>query len=142
MNQFLLYDKKYRLPELKNQLKKINDFIKSKGGEIKKEGAKLTIDLKVSAPFHCKLMQDAAREMEKELKKISFFDSNIPIVFNADALSFYKNRNFPVLLSKQIINTVKWRETILFLDKSATIPKESLDKDFDNLVIFSELVPV
>ena len=62
-------------------------------------------------------MQDAAREMEKELNKIPFFDSNIPIVFNVDALSFYKNRNFPVLLSKQIINTVKWRETILFMEK-------------------------
>ena len=83
----------------------------------KKEGAKLTIDLKVSAPFHCKLMQDAAREMEKELNKIPFFDSNIPIVFNVDALSFYKSRNFPALLSKQIVNTVKWRETILFLEK-------------------------
>ena len=50
------------------------------------------------------------------LNKIPFFDSNIPIVFNVDALSFYKNRNFPALLSKQIINTVKWRETILFME--------------------------
>ena len=32
-------------------------------------GAKLTIDLKVSAPFHCKLMEDAALKMNSEINK-------------------------------------------------------------------------
>ena len=83
----------------------------------KKEGAKLTIDLKVSAPFHCALMQDAANKMKKKLNEVSFSDSNIPVIFNVNASSCCLSDKFAFFLSEQIVSTVKWRETIMNMEK-------------------------
>ena len=83
----------------------------------KEEGAKLTIDLKVSAPFHCALMQDAANKMKKKLNEVSFADTNIPVIFNVNASSFSLSDKFAFFLSEQIVSTVKWRETIMNMEK-------------------------
>ncbi len=82
----------------------------------KKCGAKLTIDLKVSAPFHCKLMSDAATKMNTEINKISFNQFKVPIVSNVKAIPCINGLEFKSLLSQQITMTVKWRETILFME--------------------------
>jgi len=79
-------------------------------------GAKLTIDLKVSAPFHCKLMRDAATKMNTEINKISFNQFKVPIVSNVKAIPCSNGLEFKSLLSQQITMTVKWRETILFME--------------------------
>ena len=79
-------------------------------------GAKLTIDLKVSAPFHCKLMNDAATKMNTEINKISFNQFKVPIVSNVKAIPCSNGLEFKSLLSQQITMTVKWRETILFME--------------------------
>ena len=79
-------------------------------------GAKLTIDLKVSAPFHCKLMNDAATKMNTEINKISFNQFKVPIVSNVKAIPCINGLEFKSLLSQQITMTVKWRETILFME--------------------------
>ena len=79
-------------------------------------GAKLTIDLKVSAPFHCKLMGDAATKMNTEINKISFNQFKVPIVSNVKAIPCSNGLEFKSLLSQQITMTVKWRETILFME--------------------------
>ena len=79
-------------------------------------GAKLTIDLKVSAPFHCKLMSDAATKMNTEINKISFNQFKVPIVSNVKAIPCSNGLEFKSLLSQQITMTVKWRETILFME--------------------------
>ena len=79
-------------------------------------GAKLTIDLKVSAPFHCQLMRDAATKMNTEINKISFNQFKVPIVSNVKAIPCSNGLEFKSLLSQQITMTVKWRETILFME--------------------------
>ena len=79
-------------------------------------GAKLIIDLKVSAPFHCKLMTDAATKMNTEINKISFNQFKVPIVSNVKAIPCSNGLEFKSLLSQQITMTVKWRETILFME--------------------------
>tara|TARA_B100000686_G_scaffold349730_1_gene443812 strand:- start:12148 stop:13077 length:930 start_codon:yes stop_codon:yes gene_type:complete len=82
----------------------------------KQSGAKLTVDLKVSAPFHCALMEDAAIKMESEINKTSFNASKVPIISNVKALPCENPLEFKSLLSKQITMSVKWRETILFME--------------------------
>ena len=82
----------------------------------KNYGAKLTIDLKVSAPFHSKLMSDAATKMNTEINKISFNQFKVPIVSNVKAIPCINGLEFKSLLSQQITMTVKWRETILFME--------------------------
>ena len=82
----------------------------------KERGAKLTIDLKVSAPFHSKLMENAAIKMNTEINKTSFNQFNIPIISNVKAIPCDNGLEFKSLLSQQITMTVKWRETILFME--------------------------
>ena len=81
----------------------------------KKSGAKLTIDLKVSAPFHCKLMENAAIKIKDEINKTSFNEFKVPIISNVKATPCNNSQEFKSLLSDQIIMSVKWRETILFM---------------------------
>tara|TARA_B100000029_G_scaffold516355_2_gene629057 strand:- start:3056 stop:3985 length:930 start_codon:yes stop_codon:yes gene_type:complete len=83
----------------------------------KENGAKLTVDLKVSAPFHCKLMNEAALKMSEEINKVSFNECKIPIITNVNATSSNISSDFKSLLSKQITMTVKWRETILYMEQ-------------------------
>ena len=41
--------------------------------------------LPVSAPFHCELMNPAARRLAAVLNEIDFKDLNVPLVTNVDA---------------------------------------------------------
>lgn len=75
-------------------------------------GAKKSIQLNVSAPFHCELMKPAADEMEKALEKIKFNDVEIKFVSNYDAKIYSKNDLIKNLLIKQICSKVRWRESI------------------------------
>jgi [acyl-carrier-protein] S-malonyltransferase len=82
----------------------------------KDSGAKLTIDLNVSAPFHCKLMGEAAVKMNLEIDKTSFNQFKIPVISNVKAIPCIDVSEFKSLLSQQITMTVKWRQTILFME--------------------------
>ena len=82
----------------------------------KNSGAKLTIDLNVSAPFHCMLMEEAAIKMNSEINKTSFNKFKIPVISNVKAVPCIDVSEFKSLLSQQITMTVKWRQTILFME--------------------------
>ena len=77
-----------------------------------KKGAKKSIQLNVSAPFHCKLMKSAADVMEQALKNIEFSDVNIKFVSNYDAKIYEKLEKIKELLVRQICSKVRWRESI------------------------------
>ena len=83
----------------------------------KNEGAKLTVDLNVSAPFHCKLMKNAAEKMKSAISEVLYNKYTIPLISNVEATPCKKISDFKILLSNQITNTVKWRETIMFMEK-------------------------
>ena len=51
----------------------------------KAAGAKKTVMLQVSAPFHCALMQPAQKSLMVELEGIPFHDPTIPVASNVDA---------------------------------------------------------
>ena len=75
-------------------------------------GAKKSIQLNVSAPFHCKLMKSAADVMEQALKNIKFSDVKIKFISNYDAKIYEKLENIKELLVRQICSKVRWRESI------------------------------
>ena len=50
----------------------------------KESGAKKVVELKTSGPFHTEKLKKAAEELEKELDKIEFFDSQIKVIKNLD----------------------------------------------------------
>ncbi|NEU35036.1 malonyl CoA-acyl carrier protein transacylase, partial [bacterium LRH843] len=52
---------------------------------IKKIGARKVVPLKVSAPFHCALMNPAKKKMAAYLQKVQIRNANIPIIANVRA---------------------------------------------------------
>ena len=84
----------------------------------KLQGAKRAIILPVSAPFHCSLMAPAATRMQEALGEVTISDPNIPIISNVTANIETSGQMIKENLVKQVTATVRWRESILFLESS------------------------
>ena len=87
-------------------------------------GAKKTVELNVSGPFHSSLLKDAADKLAEELKNVSINNPGIPYVCNVDATEVTNNENIAKLLSDQVISPVKWEQSFKFM----------LDKGIDNFI--------
>ncbi len=72
------------------------------------------IPLQVSAPFHSRYMEPAAKEFSEFLKGFHFETLKIPVISNVTARP-YKDSEISELLSQQISGSVKWCETIQYL---------------------------
>ncbi len=77
-----------------------------------------TIPLKVSAPFHCSLMKKAAEEMREKINNTLFKKSSFEIINNVQAKVETDPNKVKQLLINQIFSTVRWRESIIFMEKS------------------------
>ena len=77
-----------------------------------------SIPLKVSAPFHCSLMKPAAEVMKNKLKNIKFKSPSVPLVYNVTANPKKDGDDVKKLLIEQIVSTVRWRESIIYMSKS------------------------
>jgi [acyl-carrier-protein] S-malonyltransferase len=73
-------------------------------------GAKRAIPLAVSAPFHCSLMEPAAKMMATALKNTPMEDAQKPIMSNVTAMPVKENAHIRSLLIDQITARVRWRE--------------------------------
>lgn len=81
----------------------------------KEKGAKRAILLPVSAPFHCALMEPAARVMAEALEDVDFTDPKVPLVANVLAQDVSESATIRSLLVQQVTGSVRWRESVLFL---------------------------
>jgi len=70
------------------------------------------IKLKVSAPFHSRLMKSAEEKMATELEQVTFNVPLVPIIQNVNAISTSDPRAIKQNLVLQICNRVRWRETV------------------------------
>ena len=86
--------------------------------KIKEELSKKSINLPVSAPFHCKLMKPAAEQMKELILESDFKQPKIPIISNVTAKEETGVENIKNLLIEQIYSRVRWREIIEFMIKS------------------------
>ena len=77
------------------------------------KGAKKTILLNVSGPFHSSFMKEAAEEFKKELDKIKFSAPRIPIVSNVTADYEKTPEEIKENLVKQLYSTVRWEESVI-----------------------------
>ena len=75
-------------------------------------GAKRTVPLPVSAPFHCPLMAPAAEQLAVELKSVPFRDPVPPLVTNVEALLNDSGARVPALLERQVTAPVRFTEMI------------------------------
>ena len=78
----------------------------------KAKGAKRAMMLKVSAPFHCALMQPAADAMAEALGKANVRPPAVPVVANVLARPIDDPREIVRRLVEQVTGTVRWRECV------------------------------
>ena len=77
-----------------------------------------SIPLKVSAPFHCSLMRPAAESMKDKIFGTKFDTPFLEIVNNVTAKPESEPKNIKKLLVDQIFSTVKWRESLIEMNKT------------------------
>lgn len=75
-------------------------------------GAKRTIPLPVSAPFHCALMESAAVSLAPELDRLDWKPASPPVVTNVEAEPNHDSDRIPGLLRQQVTAPVRFTEMI------------------------------
>ncbi len=78
----------------------------------RERGAKRVLDLPVSAPFHCQLMQPAADGLKIALGKISIHPFNVGVVTNVEADVNFDTERVKSLLIEQAVCPVRWEESV------------------------------
>ena len=73
------------------------------------------IKLPVSAPFHCKLMNNATLVMSEEISKLNFKEPKTTLISNVTGKEIFDSNELKDLLVKQIENRVRWRESVILM---------------------------
>ena len=79
---------------------------------LKAAGAKRTLPLPVSAPFHCALMRPAAERLRDHLSRVELQSPRIPVINNIDVAQETDVARIRDALSRQAFGPVRWVETI------------------------------
>lgn len=75
-------------------------------------GAKKTIPLKVSAPFHCSLMRPVAQQLERAFEGVTWHKPAFPIVSNVSALPLEDVAEIRTALCTQTYSPVRWVDSV------------------------------
>jgi [acyl-carrier-protein] S-malonyltransferase len=78
----------------------------------KSKGAKRTLMLPVSAPFHSSLLKPAAMRLAERLKTVEFHSPVVPIINNVDVAVVDDPIQIKNALARQACNAVRWVELI------------------------------
>jgi len=87
--------------------------------DLKKNNIK-SIKLSVSAPFHCKLMNNATKIMQNEIQKYDFKNPINTLISNVTNEEVKDSSLLKELLVKQIESRVRWRENVNLMIKKGT----------------------
>jgi [acyl-carrier-protein] S-malonyltransferase len=82
---------------------------------LRERGIKRAVKLKVSAPFHCSLMNEARERLAADLEKLEFKDLQVPLVTNVDAAAISSGAAARDALVRQVSSPVRWLESIELL---------------------------
>lgn len=81
----------------------------------KEKGAKRAVMLPVSAPFHCALMEPAAKVMAEALSHVDIERPAVPVVANVVASGVTNPATIRSLLVDQVTGSVRWRESVAWM---------------------------
>ena len=84
----------------------------------KERGAKRALDLPVSAPFHCQLMQPAADGLKEILRDVAVEPFTVGVVTNVEAEVNRDASRVKTLLIEQAVEPVRWQESVMKLSQS------------------------
>lgn len=79
---------------------------------LKAAGAKRTLPLPVSAPFHCSLMRPAAERLKDKLASVTFHVPKVPVLNNIDVRAETDPAAICDALYRQAFGPVRWFETV------------------------------
>ena len=85
------------------------------GAALMENGAKRCIPLKVSGPFHSKLLEGAGELLAKDLEDVNINTPEVPYISNVTADVVDSSDSIKDLLAKQVSSPVRFRESILKL---------------------------
>lgn len=86
---------------------KLSEKFKELGGS--------AVPLKVSAPFHSPLMQEAAKKLKDELLKYTYGSFKWPVVSNVEALPYQGPEKVAEILTVQMTKAVRWQESMEYM---------------------------
>ena len=78
----------------------------------KERGARRSVMLQVSAPFHCALMQPAAERLAEALAAVPLSAPAVPVIANVTAEPVQDLAAIRELLVRQVTSRVRWRESM------------------------------
>ena len=81
----------------------------------KAAGAKRAMLLPVSAPFHCALMEPAARVMQEALDDVTITAPAVPVVANVKARAVSDPDEIRALLVEQVAGRVRWSASVAWM---------------------------
>ena len=79
----------------------------------KKNGARLTVELKVSGAFHSPLMSPAREQLAELINSLEISDTICPLFSNVDAKPIMKSEEIKNSLIKQLESPVQWTNSVL-----------------------------
>lgn len=80
-------------------------------------GARKCVKLAVSAPFHSPFMQPAAEAMARAFMNVEANNAEIPLIANVLAAPITNHKEIIKHLIEQVTGTVRWRETMAYLQE-------------------------
>jgi [acyl-carrier-protein] S-malonyltransferase len=81
----------------------------------KEAGAKRAVQLPVSVPSHCALMQSAAAKLEEQLQNIALNVPKMTLIHNVDVAAHSAPEVIRNVLKEQLYKPVRWVDTIKFM---------------------------
>lgn len=82
------------------------------GEACKEAGAKRVVPLKVSGPFHSKMLEGAGEKLGKALEDVEILDFTIPYVANVTAEYVTKKTLVKALLRRQVSSSVRFQQSV------------------------------
>ncbi len=86
--------------------------VEKAGEACKTAGAKRIMPLKVSGPFHSKMLEDAGAKLAKELECVQFSSIEVPYVTNVTADFVTDEAQIKDLLVQQVSSSVRWQQSV------------------------------
>jgi [acyl-carrier-protein] S-malonyltransferase len=81
----------------------------------KEAGAKRAVQLPVSVPSHCALMQSAAAKLEEQLQNIAINVPKMTLIHNVDVAAHSAPEVIRNVLKEQLYKPVRWVDSIKFM---------------------------
>lgn len=88
------------------------DAVNRAAESLKEAGAKRCIPLKVSGPFHSKMLEEAGKKLAQELEKVEIQEIDVPYITNVTADYVTDKNQVKSLLERQISSSVCWQQSV------------------------------